>query len=1038
MRVLSAYVEVTPQLAAGSAAKLNAQASRVGSEFGDTAGRSMGAPLNKHAAKAGADAGKASAAQFGAAFKAGLLLVGAAAAAGLFKAVQGASDLNEEVSKARVIFGDQAKAIEQFSKTAEKSLGQSRVEALNGASTFALYAKQASLTGDQVTNFSTKMVTLASDMASFSNTSPAEAIQAIGAAFRGESDPIEKYGVLLNESVLKNKALELGIVQTTKEALTPQQRVLAAQAAILEQTSAAQGDFARTSGGLANQQRILSATTKNVAADLGGFFLPAALAVVSALNEHLVPSLKTTGEWLQQNSSWLAPLAVGLGTAAIAVGVWAAALKVAAVAQGLLNLAMTANPIGLIVVAVAALAAGLIYAYKHSETFRDIVDNTWKVIQEAVMSAWAFIEPIFQQWLVFAKSMADVYLWLWKNVMEPVWAGITAVISGWWSFVQNVWKAVTGATDNLGIVFRSLGSVLSYVFVSIQTTAQVMWAALQVVFGVMQVTFQVLAAAWKLVYDTVIAPVISGIGAMFKATYDNVILPVWNSIKVVFNAFGSVLKDYVAPAFEAGVKAIGSAWDKIKDMAASPVKFVLETVLNDGLLKAYNKIADLFGVKPDNVQVPIPKFAAGGPVSSAAGARGADSVLAAVMPDEHVLTRNDVRNLGGHQGVHKLRQAAAQGSVPHFAGGGSVPTLLQIMNKSGIPHSVNSTYRSTNDFHGQGLAVDFGGSGNGAVRDRIADYWQQYSGSLLELIHRSDDGRRNWAVKRGQNVGPGYYGEGTMNEHRNHVHVAATQAAALAISKGASPAQIGGDPENPGSGMLDDLGSLASGLISKIPGGKYPRDIAGGVVGKIAGTLVSKAKDFMSSLPVVGGMFGGDEDFASRTGSPQDYAMKQLSRYGWGDDQFAPLNKLWNKESGWNYKATNPSSGAYGIPQSLPGSKMASAGADWRTNPQTQINWGLNYIKGRYGSPAAAWDHSARTDWYDSGGDLMPGTSLVHNGTGKVESVVTEQWKKDLLTAIGGLAAGGGGGVTIENVNVTDRADVDMLVNQLEWRLSGV
>ncbi|GIF16092.1 lytic transglycosylase domain-containing protein [Actinoplanes teichomyceticus] len=85
---------------------------------------------------------------------------------------------------------------------------------------------------------------------------------------------------------------------------------------------------------------------------------------------------------------------------------------------------------------------------------------------------------------------------------------------------------------------------------------------------------------------------------------------------------------------------------------------------------------------------------------------------------------------------------------------------------------------------------------------------------------------------------------------------------------------------------------------------------------------------------------------------------------GFGLDQFACLNKLWNKESGWNYRAENRSSGAYGIPQSLPGSKMAAFGSDWRTNPATQIRWGLDYIKKRYDTPCGAWNHSVKYNNY--------------------------------------------------------------------------
>ncbi|MGO2521182.1 MAG: phospholipase [Microbacterium sp.] len=85
--------------------------------------------------------------------------------------------------------------------------------------------------------------------------------------------------------------------------------------------------------------------------------------------------------------------------------------------------------------------------------------------------------------------------------------------------------------------------------------------------------------------------------------------------------------------------------------------------------------------------------------------------------------------------------------------------------------------------------------------------------------------------------------------------------------------------------------------------------------------------------------------------------------YGWGGDQFSCLNSLWQKESGWNYQAYNPS-GATGIPQALPGSKMSSAGADWQSNAVTQIRWGLGYIQDVYGSPCAAWGHSQAVNWY--------------------------------------------------------------------------
>ena len=100
-------------------------------------------------------------------------------------------------------------------------------------------------------------------------------------------------------------------------------------------------------------------------------------------------------------------------------------------------------------------------------------------------------------------------------------------------------------------------------------------------------------------------------------------------------------------------------------------------------------------------------------------------------------------------------------------------------------------------------------------------------------------------------------------------------------------------------------------------------------------------------------------------GEYQAYAKEYISStYGWGEDQFAALIKLWNKESGWNANAHNPNSGAHGIAQALPASKMASSGADYYTNGETQIRWGVKYIASRYGSPINAWNHSVQKNWY--------------------------------------------------------------------------
>lgn len=98
--------------------------------------------------------------------------------------------------------------------------------------------------------------------------------------------------------------------------------------------------------------------------------------------------------------------------------------------------------------------------------------------------------------------------------------------------------------------------------------------------------------------------------------------------------------------------------------------------------------------------------------------------------------------------------------------------------------------------------------------------------------------------------------------------------------------------------------------------------------------------------------------------SNRGLGYRLMLQFGLAADQWQYLDALWQRESGWNHLAENPSSGAYGIPQSLPGSKMADVAPDWRTNPETQVTWGLAYIAARYGNPQGAWEHSERVGWY--------------------------------------------------------------------------
>ena len=218
----------------------------------------------------------------------------AAAAIGAFTsviapAIKAASDFEESASKVDVIFGRASKSVKDFANDAAVSLGQSKQDVLNAAGVFGTFGKAAGLAGDDLGLFTTDFVTLATDLASFNNSTPEEAVNAIGAALRGESEPLRRFGILLDDATLKAEATTLGIYKGSG-ALTAQQKILAAQSAIYKQSGDAQGDFARTSDGLANSQRTLSALFKNFQIQLGQQLLPATTAFVNDLidiNEEL-------------------------------------------------------------------------------------------------------------------------------------------------------------------------------------------------------------------------------------------------------------------------------------------------------------------------------------------------------------------------------------------------------------------------------------------------------------------------------------------------------------------------------------------------------------------------------------------------------------------------------------------------------------------------------------------------------------------------------------------------------------------------------
>jgi len=227
--------------------------------------------------------------------KAGALLgvtFGAAKAVDFLRnSVTAASDLNETVSKSGVVFGSAADGVERFGERSAKALGISKNEAIGAAATFGNLFVGMKIGQQPAADMSTRLVTLAGDLASFNNVDPGVALEALRSGLVGETEPLRRFGVNLNQASIEQEALRLGLISTTKDALTPAAKAQASYSLILQQSKTAQGDFARTSGGLANQQRILSAEWKNAQAAVGKQLLPAMVGLAHFATGTLIPAI---------------------------------------------------------------------------------------------------------------------------------------------------------------------------------------------------------------------------------------------------------------------------------------------------------------------------------------------------------------------------------------------------------------------------------------------------------------------------------------------------------------------------------------------------------------------------------------------------------------------------------------------------------------------------------------------------------------------------------------------------------------------------
>lgn len=689
---------------------------------------------------------------------------------------------------------------------------------------------------------------------------------------------------------------------------------------------------------------------------------------------------------------------------------------------------------------------------KLSWLWREIFVPAWNGISLAARVAAAIIltAVITPIWLAI-QVVGAIAMWLWTDCFKPSFDGIAWIARWLWDTVLSpvlgwIWDRVQWLGNKfLWLYNNAVGPAANW----ISGKAKWLWEkALQPALAWIWVGLKWVGDKFKWLYDQAVKPVFDWVADKAEWVYDKGLKPAFDKVKSAVALVGD--------AFEKAKDAIGKAWGKISDITKKPVNFVIKWVYTNGIKAVWDKVASFVGLGklPD-----APKLLeAGGTVGTGWGAAKPMKVNrpTAIVGEgnprypEYVIP-TDPKYRGRALSLH--RQAGTQ-----------------LLESGGILGGFEAAWDWTKDTVSDvvGKGVDWAKAGadllvnpsqvwdklTKPILNKVADgvgpapmgkaltkVPAKMAGGLKDKIvdavtsmFSGGGGGGPWIKPVNVAYGTPFGKRGSMWASGRHTGLdfpAPTGTPVRAVANGEVTGAASGGPYgnhviiSHGGGLASLYAHLSKMLTSV---GRNVRQ--GQTIGQVGSTgnssgphlhlearLNGRPVDPMTYLNGPGG-FNADA-----VGVAQRYAKGILGSYGWGPSQFGPLKKLWDGESNWRWNARNPSSGAYGIPQALPAEKMASAGADWRTNYQTQIRWGLNYIKNRpdYGSPAAAYQKwlSRSPHWYDDGGMIPPGLSLVANGTGKPEPVFTSgQWSD--------IRASKGGGAT------TVHADVKVFVGDRE------
>lgn len=372
-------------------------------------------------------------------------------------AISSASDLNESMSKVQMVFGSSAGGVEKWADTAAKGLGQSKQQALEAAGTFGNFLQAMGQGPAAAKDMSLSMVQLATDLASFNNANPEDVILALRSGLSGESEPMRKFGVALSEAAVSAKAAQMGIAPLGAT-LTEQQKITARYAIIMDQTKTAQGDFARTSDGLANKQRIQAAQMEDLSAKFGAMLLPIKILITDGFIK-LIELGADLGEKVSGPVAGLASAAGELASLA-----WD---KISGPLSDLTGLAwdgITAAGGALKDMALAAADLAGVAWDKISGPLADIANMGWDNLKAGIDSLKALAESKFDQVAPQFQSLSTAIKGIdmgtfasgWERVKDAIQPAVDVLKP----LVQELLKALKDQFEQIGEALKPLGGAL--------------------------------------------------------------------------------------------------------------------------------------------------------------------------------------------------------------------------------------------------------------------------------------------------------------------------------------------------------------------------------------------------------------------------------------------------------------------------------------------------------------------------------------------------------------------------------------------------